>query len=160
MIFLIVVLCTLVIPLSLIPFFLYQKMIFSIHMSEKRERLVPLVITFLLYFFCYYLLARIPIPPLYQAFCLSAVISVLIALIITIKWKISIHMTGIGGIIGLIVFLIYSMRINLEFYLIISLLCAGLIGTARLQLKAHNPPELYTGFITGLIVIPSVMLLF
>jgi hypothetical protein len=157
MILIIVVLCTFVIPLSLIPFFLYQKMIFDIQLSQSRERYIPLVLSFSLFLFCYFLLRRIPIPPDYKAFCLGCTLSVLIILLVTHRWKISLHMVGIGGLTGLIGYLIVYMQVNLEFYLILTLLVAGLVGTARLILEAHKPFEIYTGFLVGYGVITAVM---
>ena len=157
MIFIIVVLSTCLIPLSLIPFFLYQKMIFSIHLPEKKARFVPLGITLLLYVFCYMLIRKVPIPPLYHAFCFASIIAVLLTLAITLKWKISLHMVGLGGLTGLISFLIFSMRVNLEFYLIMTVIAAGLAGTSRLFLDAHRPSQLYAGFVLGLLTIPAVM---
>jgi membrane-associated phospholipid phosphatase len=35
------------------------------------------------------------------------------------------------------------------FYLIVVVLLAGLTGSARLNLKAHTPLEVYSGFILG-----------
>ena len=157
MILIMVVLCTFVIPLSMIPFFLYQKMIFDIQLSRSRERYIPLVICFFLYLFCYFLLRRIPIPPDYQAFCLGCALSVLIVLLVISKWKISLHMVGIGGLAGLIGYMIVHMQINLEFYLILTILAAGLVGTARLILGAHKPFEIYTGFLIGCVVVTSAM---
>jgi membrane-associated phospholipid phosphatase len=49
------------------------------------------------------------------------------------------------------------MQVNLEFYLIITIFIAGLVGTARLILGAHKPFEIYMGFLTGLIIVASVM---
>lgn len=157
MILIIVVLCTFVIPLSMIPFFLYQKMIFDIQLSQSRERYIPLVVSFSLFMFCYFLLRRIPVPPDYQAFCLGCALSVLIILLVIAKWKISLHMVGIGGLTGLIIYLTIQMQVNLEFYLILTLIAAGMVGTARLILEAHKPFEIYSGFLIGCIVITSVM---
>jgi hypothetical protein len=157
MILIIVILCTFVIPLSMIPFFLYQKMIFDIHLSRSRERYIPLVICFTFFLFCYFLLKRTPVPPDYQAFCLGCASSVLIVLLVISKWKISLHMVGIGGLAGLIIYLIIHMQVNLEFYLILTFLAAGLLGTARLILAAHKPFEIYTGFLVGCIVVTSAM---
>ena len=66
-------------------------------------------------------------------------------------------MVGMGGLTGLIAFLIISMRINLEFYLFTTIIAAGLAGTSRLLLDAHKPSQLYVGFILGLLTIPVVM---
>jgi membrane-associated phospholipid phosphatase len=134
-------------------------MIFDIQLSQKRERYVPLVICFSLYLFCYFMLRRIQIPPDYKSFCLGCSLSVLFVLILVSKWKISLHMVGMGGMTGLIVYLIIQMQVNLEFYLIVAILVAGLVGTSRLILKAHKPFEIYSGFIAGWVVILSVMLI-
>ncbi len=160
MILLVVAACTLVIPLSMIPFFLYQKVIFSVHMSEKRERYIPLILTFLLYMFCFYLLQRIRIPQTYHAFSLGCVISVGTAFMMTSKWKISAHMIGIGGLTGLIAYIIFCLQVNLELYLIIAILVAGLTGTARMIINTHKPSEIYSGFLIGLTVIPLVMFIY
>ncbi|MBC8457671.1 MAG: phosphatase PAP2 family protein [Deltaproteobacteria bacterium] len=66
-------------------------------------------------------------------------------------------MVGLGGLTGLISFLIFSMRVNLEFYLIMTVIAAGLAGTSRLFLDAHRPSQLYAGFVLGLLTIPAVM---
>jgi len=157
MILIIVILCTFIIPLSMIPFFLYQRMIFDIQLSRSRERYIPLVVTFSLFIFCYFLLRRIPIPPDYQAFCLGCALCTLIILLAISKWKISLHMVGIGGLTGLIIYLIIHMHVNLEFYLILTLITAGLVGTARLILEAHKPFEIYSGFLIGCSVIASAL---
>jgi hypothetical protein len=157
MILLIVFLCTFIIPLSMLPFFLYHKIISDINMSGSRERYTPLVISFILFVLCYFLLRRIPIPPVYHTFCLGCAASAFLSLVIISKWKISLHMVGIGGIIGLITFLIIKMQVNLGFYLILAVLAAGLTGTARLSLNAHKPLEIYTGFLAGLLIITSAM---
>ncbi len=149
MVFLIVALCTIIIPVSFIPFFLYQKIILNIQMNHLRDRIIPLVITFLLYLFCYYLLKRIPIPDIYHAFIFGSTIVVFLALLITFKWKISAHMIGLGGIVGLIGFVSFYLRVNLQFYLILAILAAGLTGFARLWLNAHNPAQVYAGFFLG-----------
>jgi membrane-associated phospholipid phosphatase len=36
---------------------------------------------------------------------------------------------------------------------------SGLVATSRIKLKAHTPAQVYTGFLTGLIVV-SFFLLF
>jgi membrane-associated phospholipid phosphatase len=82
------------------------------------------------------------------------------AFIITSKWKISAHMIGIGGITGLIAYLIYYLHVNLEIYLIVIVLVSGLTGTARLILNAHHPSEIYSGFLMGFAIISVVMFVY
>jgi len=157
MILLIVFLCTFIIPLSIMPFFLYQKIILDINMTQARERHIPLVISFIMFILCYILLKKIPIPPDFNDFCLGCAASAFIVLLAVSKWKISLHMVGIGGLAGLISYLIIHMQVNLGFYLIITILAAGITGTARLLLDVHKPLEIYIGFFVGLVIVASVM---
>lgn len=159
-VFLVVSLCTIVIPLCLMPFFLYQKLIMNFKTDSRKERYLPLTTAFLFYTVCYIRVLRFPIPPAYHAFILGCTIAVLCALIISLFWKISVHMSGIGGLTGLIVFLIWSQRVNLQFLLILSIISAGLIGFARLQMKAHNPAQVYSGFLAGLFCVGVTMMLY
>jgi len=149
----IVFLCTYIVPLAFIPFFLYQRVIMNIQLGSRRDRYVPLAVSFVLYIFCYYLIRRISIPHLYHSFILSSLLSILATMLITIKYKISIHMVGSGGLVALIGFLAFYLKVDLQFYLGVSVVLAGLAGTARLILKAHTPGEVYTGFITGFSIV-------
>ena len=54
-IFLIVFVSTAILPLTFVPFFIFQKVIKNIHMESSKERLIPFFITSFLYFFCFYL---------------------------------------------------------------------------------------------------------
>ncbi|HEC44555.1 MAG TPA: hypothetical protein ENI20_17185 [Bacteroides sp.] len=155
----IVFLSTYVVPLAMIPFFLYQNMIRNIKMDSKRERYLPLALSLVMYLFCYYLIRRISIPNIYHSFILSSLLSVLVTLLITLKYKISIHMVGAGGLIALIGFLAFYLNVNLQFYLGVTVVLAGLTGMARIILKAHTPDEVYTGFLTGFTVVLLTLLL-
>jgi len=149
-----------IMPLLIAVCFFFIVRIFSVEMKGNTERIFLLVITLILYIFCYYSLKKVGISHTYNSFWFASIITVLLSLLITIKWKISLHMVGLGGLAGLVGFLIFSMRINLEFYLIMTLIAAGLAGTSRLLLEAHKPPQLYAGFALGLFTIPVVMLVY
>ncbi len=68
-------------------------------------------------------------------------------------------MIGAGGLVALIAFLAFSLQVDLQFYLGITVLLAGLTGTARIILKAHTPVQVYTGFLTGFSVVMLTMLI-
>lgn len=155
----IVFLCTYIIPLIFVPYLIYQKMLLSVQMESRQERNVPLIISLLLNIFCYYLIRRITIPQTYYAFILSSFLAVLVTTLITLKYKISIHMVGAGGLVALISFLAFYMKVDLQFYLGISLLLAGITGTARLILRAHTPDQIYSGFFTGFAVVLLTLVL-
>ena len=159
-IYIIVFICTTVLPLSLMPFFIYQRIIQNIQMSRRRDRLIPLIITTVMYIFTYYLLYKLQTPEHVKLFILAAAILVLITCLISIKWKISAHMVGIGGLVGMIIALYSKMSGNLNFYLFISIFIAGLVGASRLKLNAHNSRQVYIGLVIGLIPTLLIMLFF
>ena len=129
-------------------------------MKEKKDRHIPIIITFFLFVFCFYLIRRIDIPNMFYSFMLGGLISLLITFFITIWFKISMHMVGLGGLIALIIFISFYLKVNLSFYLILVILFAGITGSARLHLKAHTPFEVYSGFVMGFAVVLATMMLY
>lgn len=159
-ILLIVALTTLFFPLAMLPIFYYQRLITGIQVSERRERLVPMFTSAIFYFFGFYVMHRYSAPNLLQYFLLATFISVLAAAVIHLRWKISLHMIGIGGFIGLISAFGFLYHIYLDALLMGAILLAGLIGTARLYLDEHDPGQLYSGFMLGFISITATLLIF
>lgn len=125
------------------------KKISSINLKEQKERFLP----FLLITICYILGMRIlhlfhapsTLTILMKGVCLAIII---IALISTF-WKISAHMTAIGGALGILVLLAIMYKIDLSLTAIIISLISGGVGWARLYLKCHNFKQISYGFMTG-----------
>ncbi len=158
-IYLIVFVGTAVLPISIFPVFMYSELIRDIHVDKRKERLLPLMITSILYFICYFMISGNPVAHGIEVFMLAASISVLITFLVSFFWKISTHMTGIGGITGLILGLSVTFSSDLMFYLILAFLASGVIAFARLQLNAHSPSQLTAGYFLGLTVMFAAYLL-
>ncbi len=159
-ILLVVLVSTFVLPLTFIPFFIFQRIIKSVQMENNRERLIPFFVTAILYFFCYYLLVRLGAPETITKFILAATTTVLILFLLSFKWKISAHMTGIGGLTGSLIAVSFRLGVNLEYFIIAAIIASGIIGYSRLALKAHKHNQIYLGWLTGLFLTISVILLF
>ena len=124
----------------------------SIYMKTAEERKWPFLLSVLWYYIAFTLLTTIALPISLYLLMIGAISVILIAHFITLRWKISIHMLGIGGVIGGMIGL--SQRFQFDhFYLILILFfVAGLIGYARLKTKSHTYRQVYAGFILGVIV--------
>jgi hypothetical protein len=85
-------------------------------------------------------------------FLLGGGLAILITALINLKYKISAHMVGIGGMLGGLMAISSLTQFDMTVYYILVILVAGLIGFARLILKEHQPYQLYLGFLLGLIV--------
>ena len=62
-------------------------------------------------------------------------------------------MLGIGGIVGLVAYMCTYSLFNLMPLLVFSVLFSGLVGVARIRLKAHTPAQVYGGFAFGFAVV-------
>ncbi len=142
---------TFLIPLLISLLLLNRKLINSLEMETQKERIIPYSITIIFYVFALYMLKQAPIPPIIFNFIIGATLSIIIAFVINIKWKISAHMIGIGGLVGALLCVSILLEIYITPFFILSLLVAGLVGSARLILKAHTQSQVYAGFAIGVI---------
>lgn len=144
---------TFILPLTFVPFFIFQKIIKSVQMDSSRERLIPFLITSLLYLFCYYLLSfKIETPSTLRAIILAGSISTFLLFLSSFFWKISAHMVGIGGLIGALIAVSFKLNVNLEYFIIAATIASGILGYSRLVLEKHKPYQIYLGWLLGLII--------
>jgi len=158
LIFVVIFAGTFVIPISIIPFFLFFKIISNIEIDNPSQRLAPLIIISFLYFCTFYIMQKIPIPFI-NLFVLASASCVLLNTVITSWWKISSHLLGAGGLTGLIIAMFFRLNANISLLLIISIIIAGLTGFARLRLNAHTPEQIYSGFLIGFFLVGGVLLI-
>ncbi|SMO87343.1 hypothetical protein SAMN06265379_11132 [Saccharicrinis carchari] len=155
----IVLISTCILPLSVMPLFLQVGIIKSMHMETPRERLIPLLTTAAFFMLGYFFLKKFQVPAFIAFFYLGTLIAVLLSLFISFFWKISIHMVGIGGLLGALLAMWLKYGVNTQLWMLAILLLAGLLGSSRLILGAHSPKQVYVGFLLGAITICSVVLL-
>jgi hypothetical protein len=149
LLFLIVLVNNVLLPLSLLPFFLQRKIISSWALSERKERNIPLIITALLYLTTSYIIFRFPIPLFLKSFIFATALLSLLVTLINFWWKISLHSVGAGALIGIVLLLSVKMLTPLEWYLIPAVLIAGLVLSSRLRLNHHSPAQVWIGVLTG-----------
>lgn len=159
-IYLILIFSTIILPLISVLFLINQKRVSSIEMSNFRERPLPLFIAAICMVFGYYKMGGVLIySPILKAEIMGAIIIIISASAISRYWKISVHMLGIGGVIGVMVAL-NSLFGGLAEIIMLLLFLGGALGVARLKEQAHNKMQIYTGFLIGfLIELTSVLFL-
>jgi hypothetical protein len=155
-IYLSVFLLTFMIPVAMMLLFYFTRLTKSLQFSERRERLFPLYVTLFFYIATYILIRKLPVSQVYQRFIFSACLSVLFVLAISYFWKISAHLVGWGGVVGLIVVLSFRFDTDLMLFLIIAIVAAGVTAFARLRLDEHKPEQVYSGFMVGFLTITTV----
>ncbi len=151
---------TLVLPILVLPVFRKMNIIKSLQMESHRERILPILFTLIPYIFSFYFLMRLPILSEISLFMLGATLAVLAALVISIWWKISIHMIGIGGLVGLTLALTYNIQYSELPYPILSIMLSGIVAWARLHLNTHSPSQVYAGFGIGVTLVSISIIMF
>lgn len=156
-IYIFVAIFTLLMPLGFSVLLLLTKTISSLQMENVNERQIPYLMTALFYYFNFYLLRSFNLPQTINLYFLGLALSITAAVVINLKWKISTHMIGIGGIVGLLIAMSLKFNVEMRIWIMTAFIVAGIIGSARLKLNSHTPAQVYVGFVVGVISILSVM---
>lgn len=72
--------------------------------------------------------------------------------------KTSLHTTGIGGVVGIYIYGLMRYGGPYFYPLLLVVILAGLIGSARWYLQAHSPKDLILGYASGSLVAWLIML--
>jgi len=135
----------------------------DLQVSDPQERIGPYLITAIFYLWVYYNLSKnAQFPPAYVSFMLGAVIALFLSFFLNIFAKISAHATGMGGLVAMVIistlwfsygsFILpwnAAREISMMNLLMLVIIIAGAVGTARLLLKAHEPNDVYGGYLVG-----------
>lgn len=123
----------------------------SFFLRTQRERIIPYAAAIIFYFWIWYVFRnqqRTPIP--FVQFLLGSFLGVCSAWMWNIKLKISMHATGVGGL--MMFFLIQALTGNdtTAQYLAMAFLVTGIVCTSRLIVSDHSKVEIYLGLFTGM----------
>ena len=137
------------IPLSLTAILYARGAIKTFNARDRNERVVLLTFAMLMYTITALVLLRMQVPSLFKAYFISIAIVTLITLIITAFYRISLHASGIGGLLALVVFMMILYDIRSVWQLITVILAGGLVMSSRLYLDDHSPAEVWLGLLAG-----------
>lgn len=147
-----VFLITFVLPVLNIYLLYKLKRIPSLLLSDRESRGLPYVITALFYFGQVYLLLDVNIWNSIKVFIFGAGLAILLCAFINRWYKISAHLVGLGGLLGVLFSVSMLLQTDLVWMLFLLVIIAGLLGTARMVLAEHKGGELLSGFALGLLV--------
>ena len=150
-VFIVVFLSTFLTPLiSLILMNISSR--FQLSMDKSTDRVVPLLFSAIFYYVGYFFLGRFSVYPVYRIFLIASIFIIIVLMLISMKWKISAHMAGIGGLLGALIALSLRLEINNSSLIAVLVGIAGLVGTSRMILGKHNSLQIYAGFFLGFAV--------
>lgn len=136
-------------PLVSMQLLVRARVITSLELHERRERPVAYGITLIYFGATWYLMHRTPFHPAVQAMLVGAFAALLLTLLITLRWKISAHLVGIGGMIGALAAVNSLHHLGLLPVLALLIAMAGLLATARLLSSDHTQAQVIAGGALG-----------
>jgi hypothetical protein len=128
------------------------KLIRSLSLEHRQDRLVGFIVTMFFYFWASYVFRNLPdTPPVAAHFVLGSFLAVCGAWMCTIFYKISLHAVAMGGLVSFAILFSRQDVYTSGLYLAIPVLIAGIVCSSRLILGAHNRFEMVSGFLVGII---------
>lgn len=157
-----VALMTFVFPVMSVLLMRRAGMVSDLELHRREERLAPYLMTLLYGGMTLYLLFRTPLHPIAYALFIGILCAMATSAIITIWWKISAHMVGIGGLVGALFAMQAIHGLELLIPISIAVILAGVLGTARLLTSDHTHAQVHAGMAVGVLstfvamVLPTV----
>lgn len=134
----------------------------DLEIRNRTERPLPFVVVWAYYLLTYFVIttgdqARM-IPPVYLSLLLGLIVSIFGAILITRRFKMSMHGMGVGGTLGALV-ATQTLHFHPNWGLDIALiLLAGAMGWSRIALGVHSHKEVYLGTLYGFAVMWLVVM--
>lgn len=139
--------------LPMILIFILKKLGFvdDYGLNGRRERLIPYIITIVALGGTAWFMAVKEAPLWICMFFTGGALGGLINLCVNFKWKISAHGAGIAGIVALLIHITRHGHSQPEAFvwLLVWIILAGLLGSARIWLGRHTLAQVLCGFAVG-----------
>lgn len=143
---------TCMIPASIIAYLFKAGKISDIGVNNQKDRLIPYVVTIICYIVCAIYLTEVSTPVWIPGFMIGGGLAALTSMLVNIKWKISAHGAGMGGLMAL-VFMMW--RNDYGLFDFTSVVCTitlltGIVCSARIILERHTLGQVLAGTLNGL----------
>jgi len=130
----------------------------SVYMDQSAERFMPYISSLVLHGGLLYILHDLDIPFFFKFMIISSIVVLLTLFIANFFTKLSAHSASAGGCLGVLVFYEFISFAPALLPVCVCFILCGLVGFARIYLRAHTPKQVYWGFGAGFI--SSVLCLF
>jgi len=149
---LIVVLNLVIFPLVTVLLLKSLGFISSIHLRERKDRIIPYIACGIFFFWGYTVFKEQSRYPLeWVSFVLGIFIAVSGALIANIYFKISMHGMAMGGWLCFMFLLMKESDVLITGPFALVLLLSGVVASSRLLLHAHKSIDMYAGLLWGMV---------
>lgn len=144
---------TCLLPITAIWILTRQGKVDSMQIENANQRTTPYLYSAVAFAFWDYLIIAILHAPDYLCFiAVGATVAICLVALINTYWKISAHLTGLGGLLGgILAYCLGIGAIPTWGTLVLWLGLALVLMYARLYLKAHTPAQVCAGWLLGIL---------
>lgn len=149
-----------ILPATPILIMLRKGEVHDMYISKKEQRTLPYLFTMLAYTFWTLFIYRVLQFPMFIVWMAAgSTASILVITLINMKWKISAHLSGIGGVAGGVFAVCYQLGLAPMGLFVGVLIASALTAVSRVELKAHTPAQTIAGFSLGFLTvfIPGIL---
>ncbi len=124
----------------------------SIYLNTSKERIVPYMACIIFFFWTWYVFYnRAEVPQGVKDMLQGIFYASIMGMIANIYFKISMHAIGMGGLIGMMLMVLFDGMMQSGLYFMLAVLFSGLVITSRMIASDHERGDLVVGFLVGLI---------
>ncbi len=139
------------VPMLLVYLLKLFGLVQDVGLNNRKERLLPYIITILAFSASAWFVAVKGAPLWIVMFFAGGAVAGLINFLINFRWKISAHAAAIAGVVAILIRLGVNWipTVPLLTWIIIWILLAGLLGSARVWLGRHTVSQVLAGYAVG-----------
>lgn len=152
---------TMLCPMVILLWMRLTRQIDDLYIRDARQRTMPYIYTCICYgAWCYFLVDVTHAPRFLVVTAIGATVAIALVAIINRRWKISAHLSGLGGLIGGL--MSYYLSSGAMESVWPGVLCWGvalILMYARLYLNEHTPGQVVAGLLLGLTAtfVPNIL---
>ncbi len=145
MLWLIAFLFTAIVPVTTLLIMRKRGSITDLDVSRRDQRLVPLLVGLGSYAAAFIIFDWLGADNLPKGLVFCSLVNLVVVMLITKYWKISIHAMGLTGPLA-------ALWVMWNSYMLPMAALTALVGTSRVVLKAHTPSQVIVGSILGFVL--------
>lgn len=126
----------------------------DLDISDRRERMLPLIMTLVCYALAAGYMYIVHAPWWLVMYFVSGCVTVIVAFVISLYWKISVHGAGMGNMIGFLTALAVNdvTTVNIMPWICGLIILTGMVGSARIILSKHTLWQVYCGIVLSAVI--------